>query len=395
MISIELCRNDVIVEIDDDAEIVTLVNVPAVLKNAGVRNGVVSEIKGRPAYQYIAEAKERGERAIECGVAVEWTFDDDVRLPLMFSEDAVPKSEDSADPDPSTSQGHESSQEPTLSAARSWLDLTEEIHRAGGAAGDLCISIDGVPAEQVVAEWEDGSRPRRAGEAIAVELERLGKRLTIHARWRDIPDNQQQEIDELALAPGRTPTDLILSSEATLGVELGADRPDGSVWVRRVDDGGAWAAAGGAAGDLCCTIDGISASQALAELASGTRPRLAGASIAVEIERLGERRIIYPCWREIPDAIKPPLVIDAATEPKSTTCDGVPAATVQAPLFTRPSPFQNLPALPPDHKRERPPRPVAYEWSPFRELDIYAGCDDRAVRRPIPKQRSPLYDRRH
>jgi hypothetical protein len=155
-----------------------------------------------------------------------------------------------ADLDPFTSQGHESSQEPTLSAARSWLDLVEEIQRAGGAAGDLCISIDGAPAAQVVAEWEDGSRPRRAGEAITVELERLGKRLTIHARWRDIPST--------TWSPWLT--------EQFQQVDEGAD------------------------------------------------------------------------------------------------------ATVQPPLFTRPSPFQNLPALPPDHKRERPANySCAVEWNPFRE----------------------------
>jgi hypothetical protein len=160
-----------------------------------------------------------------------------------------------------------------------------------------------------------------------------------------------------------------LSSEATLGVELGADRPDGSVWVRRVDDGGAWAAAGGAAGDLCCTIDGISASQALAELASGTRPRLAGASIAVEIERLGERRIIYPCWREIPDAIKPPVVIDAITKAEPPRFD----------LAGDEERRRNRPATcavewkpgeePPDYlpRRRNWPASCAVAWDPFKE----------------------------
>jgi hypothetical protein len=64
-------------------------------------------------------------------------------------------------------------------------------------------------------------------------------------------------------------------SMLTLDVEFGPDRPDGGVWVVRVDQGGAWGDAGGVAGDLACTIDGVPAAQALAELASGTRPRLA------------------------------------------------------------------------------------------------------------------------
>jgi hypothetical protein len=58
--------------------------------------------------------------------------------------------------------------------------------------------------------------------------------------------------------------------------------------------------------------------------------------------------------------------------------------------------FVNVPALPAwDHQPERvrPPKPTATSWNPFREPDIYAGYDDRPVRRPMPKQRSPLYDR--
>ena len=71
------------------------------------------------------------------------------------------------------------------------------------------------------------------------------------------------------------------------------------MWILRVDPAGAWHAAGGVAGDLCCSIDDVPASQALAELAAGTRPRLADTPIAVEIERPGERLTIHPCWREI------------------------------------------------------------------------------------------------
>jgi hypothetical protein len=73
------------------------------------------------------------------------------------------------------------------------------------------------------------------------------------------------------------------------------------------------------------------------------------------------------------------------------------AAPVVADIDGRPA-FANGPELPVwDHQPERV-RPVNYtcvqEWNPFREPDIYAGYDDRPVRRLMPKQRSPLYDRR-
>jgi hypothetical protein len=157
----------------------------------------------------------------------------------------------------------------------------------------------------------------------------------------------------------------------TLDVEFGPDRPDGSVWVVRVDLDGAWGDAGGAAGDLCCTIDGVPASQALAELAASTRPRVAGEAITVELERLGERLTIYPCWRDIPDN-QPQEIDELALAPGRTPADLVTTsdegseANVQAPLFVRLPVFQNLPKLPPDHKRERPPNYThAHEWNPF------------------------------
>jgi hypothetical protein len=52
----------------------------------------------------------------------------------------------------------------------------------------------------------------------------------------------------------------------------------------------------------------------------------------------------------------------------------------------------------PDHQRERvrPSRPTAVDWEGWgREPDVVAGYyDDRPSPRAVPKQRSPLYDRR-
>jgi hypothetical protein len=88
----------------------------------------------------------------------------------------------------------------------------------------------------------------------------------------------------------------------TIGVELGADRSDGSVWVKGVDADGAWARAGGAAGDLCTTIDGEPAGQVVARWQDGSRLRTAGEQITVELERLGRRLEITLHWEEIESA---------------------------------------------------------------------------------------------
>jgi hypothetical protein len=84
----------------------------------------------------------------------------------------------------------------------------------------------------------------------------------------------------------------------TIGVELGADRSDGSVWVKGVDADGPWARAGGAAGDLCTTIDGEPAAQVVAQWQEGLRLRTAGEQITVELERHGEKLTIMPRWEE-------------------------------------------------------------------------------------------------
>ena len=91
----------------------------------------------------------------------------------------------------------------------------------------------------------------------------------------------------------------------SIGVEFGTDRPDGTVWIKGVDDGGAWARAGGTAGDLCIAIDGVPAANAIAEWQSASRPRLAGEQITVELERLGERLTISPRWEEAPTNASP------------------------------------------------------------------------------------------
>jgi hypothetical protein len=88
----------------------------------------------------------------------------------------------------------------------------------------------------------------------------------------------------------------------SIGVEFGADRPDGSVWVKGVDADGPWARAGGAAGDLCTTIDGEPATQVVARWQDGSRLRTAGEQITVELERRGERLVITPRWEEIESA---------------------------------------------------------------------------------------------
>jgi hypothetical protein len=88
----------------------------------------------------------------------------------------------------------------------------------------------------------------------------------------------------------------------SIGVEFGADRPDGSVWVKGVDADGPWARAGGAAGDLCTTIEGGPAAQVVAQWQDGSRLRTAGEQITVELERRGERLVITPRWEEIGSA---------------------------------------------------------------------------------------------
>jgi hypothetical protein len=178
------------IELFETLQSVVVRNPSIELMRAGIREGFTWRRYGDESAYAFFDAALKGERELRLGTVETWVFADSdeeitIRGMLTSDEERPTTFKTEADPDPSTSQGHESSQEPTLSAARSWLNLTEEIHRAGGAPGDLLISIDGVQAAQVVAEWEDGSRPRRAGEAITIELERLGKRLTIHARWRE------------------------------------------------------------------------------------------------------------------------------------------------------------------------------------------------------------------
>jgi hypothetical protein len=186
------------IELFETLQSVVVRNPSTELMRAGIREGFTWRKYGDESAYTFFDAALRGERKLGLGTVETWVFADGdeeitIRGMLTSDEERPTTVKTEADLNP-FSQGHESSQEPTLSAARSWADFVEEIQRAGGAAGDLCISIDGVPAAQVVAEWEDGSRPRRAGEAITVELERLGKRLTIYPRWRDIPDNHPQEI---------------------------------------------------------------------------------------------------------------------------------------------------------------------------------------------------------
>jgi hypothetical protein len=88
----------------------------------------------------------------------------------------------------------------------------------------------------------------------------------------------------------------------SIGVEFGADRPDGSVWVKGVDADGPWARAGGAGGDLCTAIDGGPAAQVVAQWQDGSRLRTAGEQITVELERRGETLVIAPRWEEIETA---------------------------------------------------------------------------------------------
>jgi hypothetical protein len=100
----------------------------------------------------------------------------------------------------------------------------------------------------------------------------------------------------------------------TLGVEFGPNRADGSVAVVRVDRGSAWEVAGGVAGDLCCAIDGVPASQALDEWQNGSRPPAAGVMVTAELTRDDRALTIKPCWREVadPEAAELPAA-DAAT----------------------------------------------------------------------------------
>jgi hypothetical protein len=91
----------------------------------------------------------------------------------------------------------------------------------------------------------------------------------------------------------------------TLGVELGPDRPDGSVVVIAVEEGGSVAAAGGRVGDLWLTIDGELAAQVLISWADDMRPRRPDVPISVEIKRNGEHLLIGPSFRDeaVPDTV--------------------------------------------------------------------------------------------
>jgi hypothetical protein len=94
MTPIELFRDEMVVDIDDAAKTVTLSKVPVALKEAGVRSGIITEIRGLNAYQRIAQAAEAGESLIEIGVSTKWVFDGNIPLSLIFHESAAAETRD-------------------------------------------------------------------------------------------------------------------------------------------------------------------------------------------------------------------------------------------------------------------------------------------------------------
>jgi hypothetical protein len=64
------------------------------------------------------------------------------------------------------------------------LDACGSVAMAGGKIGDLWVTIDGLPAAEVLAQWHSGKRPHRPGVPLTVEIDRNGVLLVIRPAWR-------------------------------------------------------------------------------------------------------------------------------------------------------------------------------------------------------------------
>jgi hypothetical protein len=91
-----------------------------------------------------------------------------------------------------------------------------------------------------------------------------------------------------------------------LGVSFGPPRPNGSVELTEVDPDGPVGLAGGQAGDLLLTIDGLSAMAMRLAWHDGSRMRRVDAPMSWIVERSGRRMVIGPAWRAEDDGSASP-----------------------------------------------------------------------------------------
>jgi hypothetical protein len=56
------------------------------------------------------------------------------------------------------------------------LDACGSVAQAGGKVGDRWLTIDGEVAIEVLAQWHDGTRPRRPAVPLNVVIGRNGER---------------------------------------------------------------------------------------------------------------------------------------------------------------------------------------------------------------------------
>jgi hypothetical protein len=78
------------------------------------------------------------------------------------------------------------------------LDACGSVAQAGGKVGDRWLTIDGEVAIEVLAQWHDGTRPRRPAVPLNVVIGRNGERSVIRPMWRS------DELTSLAVASRTT-----------------------------------------------------------------------------------------------------------------------------------------------------------------------------------------------
>jgi hypothetical protein len=195
MIPIKLRRADADVEIDDDARTVTMTSIPTPLKEAGVLRGVVAEINGHRAYEFIIECEEMGAAPFELDVVMEWTFDGEVRLRLIFQGDA--ESDLDEEHEPTNNGGVTSLKNPNrlgLEVEPCEDGKSERIvgidpdgrvalAQAEIAVGDVLINIGGMLASKAKSELAAGKSRLSAGK-VSLTILKPGAR---EPMWIELP----------------------------------------------------------------------------------------------------------------------------------------------------------------------------------------------------------------
>jgi predicted metalloprotease with PDZ domain len=84
------------------------------------------------------------------------------------------------------------------------------VASAGGNPGDRWIAIDGTPPAEAFVAWQDGTRQRRPGIPLTVEVLRDGERLVHRPMWRTdepsanafVPSADTEHAPDAAARPG-------------------------------------------------------------------------------------------------------------------------------------------------------------------------------------------------